>query len=55
MPTSHFTLLRALFWTAFGCAVAARADIASDYAAITSGVTSINAGTGTPGDCAIFG
>jgi hypothetical protein len=35
--------------------IAALADIASDYAAITSPLTTINAGTGTPGDCAIFG
>ena len=33
----------------------ARADITSDYAAITSTLTTVNAGSGTPGDCAIFG
>ena len=32
----------------------ARADIASDYAAITSTLTTVNAGGGTPGDGAIF-
>ena len=52
MPTRSF--LRAIVLFAL-LAVAARADIASDYAAITSTLTTINAGGGTPGDCAIFG
>lgn len=38
------------------CLIAsARADIASDYAAITNPLTTVNAGGGTPGDCIIFG
>ena len=47
--------LRLLLCLAASLIASARADIASDYAAITSTLTTINAGTGTPGDSLIFG
>ena len=47
--------IRLLLCLAASLIASARADIASDYAAITSTLTTMNAGTGTPGDCAVFG